>query len=270
MVPDYHMHTVLCKHASGSVRDYHAAAAEKSIPEICFTDHAPNPDGVGDDVCMAMGQFPEYVQMVGSLQNVSAPEVLLGIEADYYAGCEKHLSHWLLLHELDYVLGSIHFVDNWAFDHPRALPRWEREDVTQVWRRYFALVADMVDTGLFDAVGHIDLAKKFGHRPKDDDLREIVRPVLDKIVAAEMAIEINTSGLRRPVKEIYPSPLLLSLAREREIPVVFGSDAHGPEEVGADFDQALLLARECGYTEYVRFKSRNASRCTLPPEGEKG
>jgi histidinol-phosphatase (PHP family) len=91
-------------------------------------------------------------------------------------------------------------------------------------------------------------------------MKELVQPVLDRIAKAGMALEINTSGWRRPVGEAYPSPLILSLAREREIPLTFGSDAHAPDEVGYEFAKAVQLAREVGYTESLRFRQRQPSR----------
>ncbi|MEI6810142.1 MAG: PHP-associated domain-containing protein, partial [bacterium] len=113
-------------------------------------------------------------------------------------------------------------------------------------------------------VGHIDLPKKFGHRLKDKDLKEMAQPVLDRIAAAGMAVELNTGGLRKPVEEIYPSALLLSLIREREIPICFGSDAHEPGHVGMDFDKALRLAKDVGYTTFVKFRKRAMLLTPLP------
>jgi len=110
----------------------------------------------------------------------------------------------------------------------------------------------------------LDLPKKFGHRPSDRDLKEMAQPALDRIAAAGMALEINSSGLRKPVHEIYPSALLLSLAKERDIPICFGSDAHRPEEVGWQFDAALALARSVGYTHAMQFRRRQQISYALP------
>jgi histidinol-phosphatase (PHP family) len=92
----------------------------------------------------------------------------------------------------------------------------------------------------------------------------MARPVLDRIARSGMGIELNTSGLRKPVGEIYPSPLIVSMAREREIPICFGSDAHCPEDVGDRFTLALDLAREAGYTEYFRIRQRRKELVRLP------
>jgi len=133
---------------------------------------------------------------------------------------------------------------------------WETADVAGAWREYFKLVAKLADTGMYDVFGHLDLPKKFGFRPSEKQQKEMIQPALDRIAAAGMAIEINTSGLRRPVKEIYPSPLILQLAREREIPITFGSDSHMPSQVGLFFPEALKLAKDCGYTQCARFRNR--------------
>jgi histidinol-phosphatase (PHP family) len=263
-VPDYHMHTVLCKHAKGKPFAYRKTGEKKGLPEICFVDHAPSPDGYDPSNRMNLDQFPQYMQMIGKLQDNHVPKVLLGIEADYYEGCEAFLGKWLPKQPFDLVLGSVHYIEDWAFDNPLALHVWETADVKAVWKSYFERLGRLVHTGLFDSVGHLDLPKKFGHRPPDSALRDMAKPVLDLIARADMGIEINTSGLRRPVGEIYPSALLLSLAREREIPICFGSDAHRPEDVGADFDKALLLARDVGYKKYFRVSGREKSLLPLP------
>jgi histidinol-phosphatase (PHP family) len=182
--------------------------------------------------------------------------VLFGIEGDYYEGGLDFLGQCVQNNKFDLVLGSVHFIGNWGFDNPVNRARWDTVDVTGAWREYFALVGKLADTGLFDVVSHLDLPKVFGHRPSDDDLREIAQPALDCVARAGMAVEINTGGLRKPVREIYPSALLLQLARARDIPICFGSDAHRPEHVGFAFDQAIRLAREAGYTRRAIFRGR--------------
>lgn len=257
MVPDYHIHTVFCKHADGHAAEYRETARGLGMPQMCFTDHAPAPDGYDPSVRMQLAEFPAYRDLIAPLQATAGPpEVLFGIEADYYAGARAFLGDWLPRQAFDLVLGSIHYIGDWCFDHPGYAARWKTVDVAGAWREYFALMAELARSRLYDAVGHLDLPKKFGFRPTDQALREMAQPALDVIAAEGMAVEINTSGLRKPVREIYPSPLLLGLAREREIPICFGSDSHSPQEVGADFDKAVQLALDAGYTQCVRFRKR--------------
>jgi histidinol-phosphatase (PHP family) len=264
VLPDYHLHTFLCKHASGGAAEYKGVAQNRGVVEICFADHCPTPDGYDPDIRMDMEQFPEYREMVAAQQGKGSPKVLFGIEADYYEGCERFLRQWLPNQGFDFILGSVHYIEDWGFDNPGQRHVWDSVDVTATWRKYFELIGRLVDLGLFDAISHIDLPKKFGYRPPDRALKEMAGPILDRIAKADMGMELNTSGLRRPIGEIYGAEPILSMAREREIPICFGSDAHSPEEVGAGFASALTLAREVGYTHYFRMKHRKKELIPLP------
>ena len=264
MLADYHIHTELCQHAEGKASAFRARAVELGLPEICFTDHVPNPDGYDPVNRMRLDQFPLYRTMVADLARASQSVVLFGIEADYYNGCERFLQDWLPRQEFDLVIGSVHYIDNWGFDNPDERHVWDSVDVTNTWAAYFNLIGKLADSRLADVVGHLDLPKKFGYRPSDQDLKEMAQPALDRVAAAGMAIEINSSGLRRPVHEIYPSALLLSLAKARDIPICFGSDAHRPEEVGWQFDASLALARSAGYTHAMHYRHRRPLPYALP------
>lgn len=264
MLPDYHIHTALCKHATGDIAEYRSEAKKQGIPEICFADHVPNPDGYDPAHRMALDQFLSYRAMIEALQDGQSPKVLLGVEVDYYEGCERFLKEWLPTQEFDFVLGSVHFIEEWGFDNPAERNVWDSADITTTWIKYFNILLKLVNSGFCDAVGHLDLPKKFGHRPKEKDLKEMALPVLDRIAEAGMGIELNTSGLRKPVGEIYPSPLIVALAREREIPICFGSDAHCSDDVGNGFALALDLAREAGYTDYFRIRQRRKELIPLP------
>jgi len=265
------MHTPFCKHAEGAMEEFLEAARQKKLPEICFTDHAPNPDNYDQKHRMKAEEFELYKEKVFSLASSSAaPSVLFGVEADYYNGCEKFLRKWLPHHKFDLVIGSIHYINDWGFDNPDEREVWDNVDVAGTWREYFGLVGRLADTHLFDVVGHFDLPKKFGYRPAEPAIREMVEPTLEKIARAQMAIEINTSGLRRPVKEIYPSVLLLGMARSHGIPICFGSDAHKPEEIGHEFAFGLEWARKAGYSEAVRFSARHKKSYALPAKYSPG
>jgi histidinol-phosphatase (PHP family) len=265
-LPDYHIHTILCKHAEGVAADYKAVAQRRNISEICFSVHGPNPDGYDPRHRMEMRQFSSYEEMVTALQDGDPPKVLFGVETDFYEGCESFLRQWLPRQGFDFVIGSVHYVEDWGFDNPSEQEVWNSVDVTAVWRKYFQLVGRLADSRLYDAVGHLDLPKKFGYRPRDKVQKEMVQPALDRVAKAGMGIELNTSGLRKPVGEIYPSPLIVSLACEREIPICFGSDAHRPEDVGYGFDLALRLAYEAGYKGYFRVSQRSKILTPLPEE----
>ena len=261
--PDYHTHTVLCKHATGTPQEFRQKAAELGLAEICFTDHCPEPSGYDHKYRMTLEELPEYYDLVQPLQDEGTPPVLVGLEADFFPGCEAFLASFLPNQPLDLVMGSIHHIKDWGFDNPNYISAWASVDLKGVWTEYFKLVKQLIDTGMFDVISHFDLPKKFGHRLKDRDMKELVQPLLDHISQKRMAFEINTSGWRKDIAEAYPSPLILSLAAEREIPITFGSDAHAPEEVGYRFPEALAMALDTGCKTSLTFKKRIATRIPL-------
>lgn len=265
MLADYHIHTHLCGHANGDPDEYTSNALKNGIQEICFTDHAPDPDGYDPGNRMSIDKFPEYRNIVASAKD-NNPEltILYGVEADYYPGCERFLNPWLKENDFDLVLGSVHYIKEWGFDNPAEKKVWESVNINNAWSDYFSLIGKLADSSMYDIIGHLDLPKKFGHRPPDDELSSLASSALDKIAQANMSIELNTSGLRKPAKEIYPSLLLLKMARKRNISICFGSDSHSPIHVGCDFNKALKLAKEAGYSECARYRKRKKTLFPLP------
>lgn len=262
---DYHTHTALCGHAEGQPLDYAHSAQRRGLPAVAITDHGPFPNGFDSEHRMAMEDFDFYCEAVAFAQADPDVEVLLGVETDYFDGCEEFLRSWLASRPFDVVLGSVHYLDYWSRSDPEERTLWECTDAARVWQRYFELVGRLADTRLYDVVTHLDLPKRNGRIPPDHVVRETVLPALDRIARAGMAVEINTSGLRHPVKEMYPSAPILSWCAERSIPITFGSDAHLPYLVGSDFDKAVELARDAGYEQYVGFRRRTAIAQDLPP-----
>ena len=79
----------------------------------------------------------------------------------------------------------------------------------------------------------------------------------------DVAIEINTAGLRKDCKEMYPSPAILEMAARERVALTFGSDAHAPGEVGMDFQGAIALARQVGHRHTRQFTRRSKTDVAL-------
>lgn len=269
---DLHVHTVRCRHATGSVEEYVRAAADAGIDTIAFTDHLPLPeallaaDPAATGYAMPAAELPEYVAEVLEAKLRSArdggPEVLLGIEADLHPGNEEHVRSLLGTYPFDIVLGSVHYVDDWAFDDPARTDGYAEWDLRELWERYFSDLAQAASTGLADVIGHADLVKKFCFVP-EGDLTELYARAAASFAAAGCAVEVNAAGLRKPCRELYPSDAFLrELAREG-VPVTIGSDAHSPSDVGAGFSQARTALLGAGYQSIVVFRDRVAQEVPL-------
>jgi histidinol-phosphatase (PHP family) len=213
---------------------------------------------------MSLEEVPLYVREVDELRGLfPSLEIRLGIEVDYIPETVGRLPELLRDYPFDYIMGSIHFIDGWLFDHPSYIDEYEGRDLFELWSRYFDLLGDAAECGLFDALAHPDLIKKFGFRP-GEDVGGLYRTCLDRVAGAGLAVEVNTAGLRKPVEEIYPAEDFLRMCWKRDIPVMLGSDAHSPDEVGEDFDRALQLLRLVGYEELTLFNQRKRFGLPLP------
>lgn len=252
---DYHIHTPLCKHAVGTMEDYVREAKNKGLAAMGFSDHLPFDEMHMKDYTMDMCDLEGYVKSIPHLEKKLGIRIYTGIEADFYPGREDEIRGLLNRYDFDYIYGSVHYINGWGFDNPQFLSEWDKHNIDTVYASYYRNVVEMAKTGMYDIVAHIDLVKKFNHVPTRSFDTEIEEAVM-AIAAAGMLIEVNTSGLRKPAKEIYPSESILRVACCHDVPVVLGSDAHEPGDVAADFDRAKALLRQAGYTKTAVMEKR--------------
>ncbi|MBI3252796.1 MAG: histidinol-phosphatase HisJ [Candidatus Omnitrophica bacterium] len=257
---DYHMHTPLCGHATGEPHEYVEQAMKVGLSEIGFSDHAPLVSHEDARYTMKRSELPAYHRMIEEVQaRYKNFSIKLGLEADFIPGYEEKTREILSGYPYDFVIGSVHFIDNWAFDDPDQKIKWKDKDVDRVYRDYYDLLRRSAASGLFDIMGHVDLVKKFGHRPVSN-LRDEVEKTARVFKDSNVTVEINTSGLRKPVGEIYPSLAILEIYQKAGVPITFSSDSHDPLDVGRDYDKAAALAEAAGYTEYSVFRKRKVEK----------
>ncbi len=249
MPADYHSHTPLCHHAEGTPEQFVQAALKAGLTEFGISDHAPVQPEPFDDWRMSVNDLPDYLRWIDRARAEAgeALPVRAGLECDWLPGCEAWIESLAGKYNWDYLIGSVHYLTDWDFDNPAWLERWAQTDVDDAWARYWQTYADMAESGLFDILAHPDLIKKFGYKPTGD-LRRFYEPAIDAIASAGCAIELNTAGWHKPCEEAYPEIDFLDLASAAGIPLVISSDAHHPGEVARDFDRAIALARQAGYT----------------------
>jgi histidinol-phosphatase (PHP family) len=252
----YHTHTVWSD-GTATLEAMIEGARRAGLDELGISDHLVLwPGGATVGWSMEPAFLDEYVARVRDAMAASPVTLRLGIEADYTPETVDAMAACLRRHPFDYVLGSVHYVDDFPIDGDAE--HWDAlsEDARNaMWRRYWDHIRAMAESGLFDIAAHLDLGKKFGHRPTVD-LTVEEDAALDALAAAGMALEINTAGWNKPAREAYPSLRLLRKARARNIPLQVNADAHAPEMVADHYADAETLAREAGYTELVRFEGR--------------
>jgi histidinol-phosphatase (PHP family) len=248
VIVDYHMHLrnseTLIDHTLPAVERFVEVAATRGVDEIGFSEHVycfrqtSELWSLPHQTDQCIHDLDKYVDAVLEAKRQGLP-VKLALEVDHVGPLQSRLAEILEPYPWDYLLGSVHWIDGEAVDSAPGI--WERHSVEEVWRRYFAALADLVP--FVDVLAHPDLPKIFGRRPND---LSSYYPELEGI-----ALEISTAGLRRPVGELYPDPALLAGR-----PITLASDAHEPGLVGEDFDRALALARDAGYETVTVFDQR--------------
>ncbi len=190
----------------------------------------------------------------------------LGLEVDHVPAREDRIANLLDGLDLDYVLGSVHFIGDRAVDHGD-WDVWDPNgDPDEVWRRYFEALAEAARSGLFDILAHPDLVKVWGGaRPTPRrDPRYYYEPAVEAIAEVGVAVEVSTAGLRKPVSELYPAPALVEMFLDAGAPFALSSDAHSPGEVGHAYDTAVETMREWGIDQIVTLDRR---RRTMEPLG---
>ncbi len=252
MIVDLHNHTPLCNHAVGEINEYIEAAIKSGTKQFGFSDHAPM--DFDPKYRMAFSDMEQYEKDVlrAKEKYKDKIEILLGYEVDYLKG---HMDERVLNAKVDYLIGSVHFIEGWGFDNPEFIGRYKDQDIDEIWQKYFDTIQEMANSKLFDIVGHLDLIKVFKFMP-NKNINEIAKGALKAIKEADMTLELNVAGYRKPIGEAYPSPSLLKQAYELNIPITFASDAHKPEQVSMFNDEVIKMARDVGYTECAVYRNR--------------
>lgn len=263
MLIDYHIHTRLCKHASGVPEDYVKQAIKEGFFEIGFADHIPMPNEYDPENRMTILELPEYINMINELKSrYSEIYIKLGIEVDYFPKYVDYVKKVIDENRFDYVLGAVHFLDEWGIDNDKYIDEFKKRDINEVYREYFDTVKKAAETKIFDVIAHFDVIKKFGYKPENGYL-EIATDALETIKKNDICLEINTSGLRKEAKEVYPNDEIIVKAHELDIPITLGSDSHNPSEVGWHFNETIEKLKKIGYRKLCRFSERKRSFLSL-------
>jgi len=208
---------------------------------------------------MAPADLPHYFEILRSLREAAREtslQVLAAAEFDYVPGRMDEVAAALdpLRPEFDYLIGSVHYVSEFAFDDPDKVDEWPRFGVDAVWDGYMTDLKAFVELGGFNVMAHSDLPKKFGFRhSKPETVLRRMTEIYECAVAKGICLELNTAGLRVAANEIYPAAELLRAAFRVGMKITLGSDAHKPEHIAYAFDEAAELARAIGWTSHTAF-----------------
>lgn len=252
-----------------TMRQFAESAAEHGVDEIIITEHIYHFIQASEIVDKPWSKdkcfydIEVYIDLLQSAGQAGLP-IKVGIEMDYIDGKEPVIERIVNDYPWDFVLGSVHWIDDWGFDLSEHSDEWKRRDVDQAYRDYFRLLGQAVEMGCFSSMSHPDLIKVMGHMP-EGDITDLYETFAEQVAAQQgLCVEISSAGLRKPVGRLYPEKPLLEACARRDIAITTASDAHYTEDIGKDFDQVAALARSCGYTKVMSFSQRAATPVPLP------
>lgn len=259
MLTDYHNHLERGTLTLDYLKQFTDTASSKGIQHFGISEHAYHFYQTADilrNSWVDERRFYDMADYVGLFEEAWRNEidVKMSIEMDYTPGKHEEMERFIKSYDFDYVIGSIHWIGDFGIDLAEYRKEWDKRDLKDVYRNYFDQVVTLAQSDLFDIIGHIDLVKIFNYVPEDESfLLEQYDRATTALAQSKTCVEISTAGLRKPTQTLYPDKRLLQMCLDKKIPIVLSSDAHVPEHVGADFDQALELAKEVGYKEIMTF-----------------
>ncbi len=247
-----HCHTGYNGHAEGTVDQYVSAALAAHLSTLAFTDHYPLSLAMDPDayVSVPWDKLDSYLEDVRRAR-LEHPEleIIAGCELDYLGADEDRSFASGELDRFELILGSVHFVDRWAFDDPAERDRWEEPGMADaIWRRYFELWCEAAsDKSLpYHVMSHPDLAKKFNYYPSFD-LTPLYRQAAEAVASSGRMVEVNTSGSYYACAEMFPAPAFLRELCRAGVACTVGTDAHLPANVARDIEAGYRYLYEAGY-----------------------
>lgn len=295
ILSDYHLHlhphigpgqpgdVAQGEYPPGHIEAYVETAAARGVGELGFTEHlyrcreaetvlgrfweaeATPLDVAGLSAEMVRSDMTlsldDYVDAVLSAKDRGLP-VKLGLEVDFFPETIDAVVELLAPYPWDFLIGAVHWIGGWAVDASHSTFEFERRGVESAWEEYFALVAGLAASGAVDVLAHVDVIKKYGHRPSVDP-GPWYGAVVEAAVAGNTAVEVSSQGLRNPAAEVYPAPAFLERFARAEVPITLASDAHRPHEAGWGHGAVVAAAKIAGYDHHLRFAGRRSHRVRL-------
>ena len=266
---NYHTHTLFCD--GHDLPEYYVKEAiRQGFKALGFSAHSPVPFNC--KWTLPTDHITHYTNSIRSIQERHSGdiEIYSGFELDFIPGLQDKINATIAPFQPDYIIGSIHFLNNfakgtpWCIDGPneefrRGMSEIFNNDSHAVLSQYFENTRQMVRVLKPDIIGHLDKIKM--QRSKDCLLpenhphyRKEVMQTLEEIAASECIVEINTRGIYKRIEpELYPSTWILAEMSKMKIPVTVNSDAHRPHEVGLYFNETIVQLSNLGFKTIRQF-----------------
>ncbi len=251
ILSDTHVHTSLCRHASGTMEDYVVSAIDKGLQRLVFLEHLEEGIKAPFRTWLTEDDFDYYFEEGRRLQEQFGDRIRvnLGVEVGYNPDCPEKILERLKRRNWDRIGLSCHFfkVDghdehlNVLSKNQKTIAIVERYGDRRLLSRYFDTLLEAVTTVPADVLCHLDAGLR--HQPNlcfEDSHWQQIKTLLNEVKRQNMSLEINTSGYKYRGLP-FPLPAIITMAQDMSIPLSAGSDSHSPSEVARYFDRIPAL-----------------------------
>lgn len=267
-----------CIHAGDPLERIVAAYADQGFAVVGITEHMPPinndmryPDekAAGLDAVAMLDRFDRYFETARRIQReyANSLKLLIGFETEWYTGALPFIKELIGRHRPDYIIGSLHHVDNVCFDYDGEYYMKATEaagGLDELYERYFDLQLEMMDTLAPMIVGHFDLIRihdpDYTTRMRKPSIRSRIERNLKLVRDKDLLLDLNTRAYKKGAAEPYPCRAIMETAREMDIAMVPGDDCHDVPSVGYKIGQAVHMLDNLGFdTDWNSILARIAS-----------
>ncbi|MFH1063984.1 MAG: histidinol-phosphatase HisJ family protein [Candidatus Woesearchaeota archaeon] len=266
MIIDFHTHSNTSIDTDMTVMDIYETAAAKGIKNICITSHHEPIEIRNGDLRQSMTdeKLDKYVSEIEELKKDGRVNIFVGTEIGYDEESEDAIRAFIKKKDFDYVLGSIHYVFGHIIASTKRKFPTDKYPAEQVLKEYFRLLKKAIGSGMFDAIGHIDIYRRMLPELDSPEAEPEWKEIAQALIKNDVGFEINTSQSKKEPEGMFPRLSVLKVLIENGVKkITIGSDAHAPEEIGRNLDHVKVILKELGIKEVYLFERRKAKPLLL-------
>jgi histidinol-phosphatase (PHP family) len=252
MFVDYHVHIDKLEWSLNTVEQICKRAEEIGVDRVGIVVHTKALDGFqplyehvlskdSDHKKLKFNRdIDSYFGLLTKAKRLGYP-IDIGIEVCYSPQGEDFLKNKLALYPFDYKIGSVHLIDDKHYK--TSIEHYKNRFV--VGMLYYKLILKAIKCGMFNIVGHIEVARREGI-PGLQCYPDILEEICDALIENNCTVEINTKWLVKH-GDIIPDMETLQYMESKDVKLVFGSDAHHIERIGFEMENASSAICGAGY-----------------------
>ena len=253
-----------CSHATDTLEEIVITYASKGFHWVGVTEHIPPiedqylyPEEIkaGFNTKALRKRFDRFITSCRHLQRKYSNEIQIyvGFETEHYHGSIPYIKDLMQQYEPDYIVGSVHHVDDIGFDYSEKIYAQAitvTGGIEGLYCRYFDAQYQLISEIRPRVVGHFDLIRiydpDYKQHLKLPKVREKVRRNLELIRRLNLIMDVNARAISKGAMEPYPTHSILKQAVKLGIPLVPGDDSHGIDTVGLNIDRVIKLITDVG------------------------